>query len=100
MTSNLHRTSAPLHDITPHFSGGMHILTSRVHIHGGLLARLSALFVLLTFYAAWVVPAAVPAGAQSKDTPAAGSDGQIANVPDNPYGVNVFLHKEVEAWKI
>jgi hypothetical protein len=78
----------------------MHILTSRVHIHVGLLAQLSALFVLLSFYAAWVVPAAVPAGAQSKDTPAAGSDGQIANVPDNPYGVNVFLHKEVEAWKI
>jgi hypothetical protein len=38
-----------------------------------------------------------PARAQTDPTP---TPGGIANVPDNPYGVNVFLHKEVEVWKI
>src|SRR6185503_21197387 len=65
-------------------------LTSRVFLHGGLPARLAALLVLLSLSAVWVAPAAVPVGAQNKGTPAAGSGGKIANVPDNPYGVNVF----------
>jgi polysaccharide biosynthesis protein PslG len=31
---------------------------------------------------------------------AAGSGAAVADIPENPYGVNVFLHKEVETWKI
>lgn len=67
-------------------------MTSRVRIHGGLPARLSAVAILFSLCAASLAPVSQPADAQTK--------GKIPNIPDNPFGVNVFLHKEVEAWKI
>ncbi len=50
-------------------------------------ARLLGLLLLVLPSVAWVGTAAVPVRAQ-------------AAAVTNPYGVNVFLHKEVEAWKI
>jgi hypothetical protein len=40
----------------------------------------------------------LPSHAQVPGTNPTGGD--IPHIPENPYGVNVFLHKEVEAWKI
>src|SRR5438132_13793902 len=77
--------------IPAHFSGGNHVLTPRprIRILAGKPARLFAVFSLLLLTAFTTL--GLPARAQQP---------KIANVPDNPYGVNVFLHKEVEAWKI
>lgn len=52
-----------------------------------------------------VVIVSQPAGAQTEGTPRAGTQpgpagGDSPYVPENPYGVNLFLHKEVESWKI
>ncbi|MFL5731759.1 MAG: cellulase family glycosylhydrolase, partial [Chloroflexia bacterium] len=69
-------------------------MLSRVPSRGGRLPRLLALLLILLLYITATLPAVQPAGAQS------GGGSKIANIPDNPYGVNVFLHKEVEAWKI
>ncbi len=65
-------------------------MTSRTHILNrrlqGAASSLAALFLLL----ASLLPFVGRVAAQSSPT----------STPANPYGVNVFLHKEVEPWKI
>ncbi len=66
-------------------------------------SRLHLLLLLLLAAASCSLSISImPIYAQSDTTPtpAPAGGGTITNIPDNPYGVNVFLHKEVEGWKI
>ena len=58
-------------------------MTFRTHRHAKPVLMLIALLSILA--------AALPASARPQAAPI---------LPDNPYGVNVFLNKEVETWKI
>jgi len=74
-------------------------LTARVPVQSHSLVRLLALVVLLSLNVASASSLSHPANAQTKRTPTPKTT-KIPFIPDNPYGVNVFLHKEVEPWKI
>lgn len=74
-------------------------------IYNNKTNRQARIFLLLLLLATSLGVLLVPAHAQPATIPVSGQSaqtgsGSIPNIPDNPYGVNVFLHKEVETWKI